>query len=123
MMSFGKRGKGEGEFNHCWSARLDSEGCLWVVDRDNHRIQKFDTEGNLMFKFGMHGKDESGQGQFDNPSDIAFDRQGCIYVTDEFNYRVQKFDSQGNFVLKFGKSGYGEDEFAHPRGIAIDNEQ
>ena len=62
-------------------------------------MQKFDSEGNFITKWGTPG---SGDGQFTRPGDIAVDSEGNTYVTDQGNNRVQKFDSEGNFITKWG---------------------
>ena len=123
VKTFGSQGIGDGQFNHPLSIKCGPDNSLWVVDRDNHRVQKFDKEGNFLFKFGKFGRDKIRTGCFYNPSDIAFDTQGCVYVTDELNSRVQKFDAQGNFICIFGKTTRKEGELSHPRGIAFDRQQ
>jgi tripartite motif-containing protein 71 len=118
IKSFGKHGKGEGQFDHCWCVKCDPDDNLWVVDRDNNRLQKFDPEGNYLAKIGK--KQTEFGGGFNRPSDLAFDNDGNIFVVDEHNYRVLKFDRQGNFIFRFGKEGKERGQLSDPRGIAID---
>jgi len=66
----------------------DSSGNVYVADTGNHRIQKFDSEGNFLAKWGEQG---SGNGMFNDPEGIAVDGSGNVYVTDQSNHRVQKF--------------------------------
>ena len=67
---------------------LDQQGNLYVADAGNSRIQKLDSQGNLITKWGSYGK---GDGQFNcNPCGLAVDGQGNVYVTDTNNARVQK---------------------------------
>jgi DNA-binding beta-propeller fold protein YncE len=122
VKTFGTHGREDGQFIHCLNIKTGPDGGLWVVDRDNHRVQKFDTNGNFLLNFGKFGRDKDGSGCFDNPSDIAFDSQGFMYVTDELNSRVQKFDSHGNFISIFGKTATKEGILIRPRGIAIDGQ-
>lgn len=91
---------------------------LYVTEAGNNRVQKFDSNGNFLMKFGSGG---TGDGQFQAPKGIAVDSGGNIYVTDFSNHRVQKFDSEGNFLLKFGTSGSGDGQFNQPVSIAIDS--
>jgi len=58
------------------------------VDYGNHRIQKFDSDGNFLAKWGSYGSED---GQFIYPFGIAFDSEGNFYVTERGNHRVQKF--------------------------------
>lgn len=66
-------------------------GDVFVADRNNHRIQKFDFLGNYLSMWGSLG---SGDGQFNNPSGIAVDSSGNVYVSDTYNHRIQVFAPQ-----------------------------
>jgi tripartite motif-containing protein 71 len=83
-----------------------------------HRVQKFDSNGNFITKWGSKG---TGDGQFNGPNDIALDPSGNIYVLDSDNGRVQKFDSNGNFITKWGSGGIGDGQFYGATGIAVDS--
>ena len=60
-----------------------------------HRIQKFDSSGNFITKWGSWGE---GEGQFKNAGGIAVDGSGNVNVVDMGNARVQKFSSEGTFL-------------------------
>ena len=47
LKSWGKRGKGPGEFNTPHSIAADAKGNIYVADRANRRIQVFDGDGNF----------------------------------------------------------------------------
>ena len=47
IKSWGKRGKGPGEFNTPHSIAADAKGNIYVADRFNRRIQVFDGDGNF----------------------------------------------------------------------------
>ena len=97
---------------------IDSNGAVYVADRDNARIQVFDAQGNFLRKWGEFG---SGDGQFGFPSDIAIDSSGRVYVADTGNHRIQVFDAAGNFLRQWGEEGSGDGQFFFPLGIAIDS--
>jgi DNA-binding beta-propeller fold protein YncE len=61
---------------------------VYVVERLNYRVQKFDSNGNFITKWGSEG---DGEGQFDIPEGIAIDSSGNVYVADTHNSRIQKF--------------------------------
>src|SRR5215203_2578166 len=65
---------------------------VFVVDYANIRIQKFDTDGKFIAKWGSKG---SGDGKFRHPHGIAIDSSGSVYVTDMTNLNIQKFTSDG----------------------------
>jgi streptogramin lyase len=72
LKSFGRFGKGRGEFDQPHALAIDSRGRLFVGDRGNNRIQIFDQDGNYLTEWT----------QFSRPSGIAIDRQDTIYVAD-----------------------------------------
>ena len=91
-------------FNDPRGIAIDSSGYVYVADKDNHRIQKFTSNGQFVTKWGSNG---SGDGQFNEPIDIAIDRGGYFYVLERGNNRIQKFTSDGQFVTKWGGWGSG----------------
>jgi len=117
--SFGTNGAGDGQLKTPADVAVDSQGNLWVVDRGNNRIEKFDATGKYLAKFGSLG---SGNGQFNRPTAIAIASNGDLLVTDSGNARVQRFSSAGIYLSKFGSAGTGNGQFAGsgPEGIAID---
>ncbi len=88
---------------------VDSSGNVYVADYGNNRIQKFDSNGNFITKWGSQG---SGDGQFIQLNDVAVDSSGNVYVADYGNNRIQKFDSNGNFITKWGSHGSGDGQFS-----------
>ena len=48
VTAWGKKGTGEGEFNIPHSIVIDSRDRVYVGDRENHRIQIFDTSGRFL---------------------------------------------------------------------------
>ncbi len=113
----GLNGSGDGQLNDPRGIALDSSGNIFVGDHINSRIQKFDSSGNFVSKFGSSG---TGDGQFGRPEGVAINSSGHIFVADEFRQRIQEFDSAGNFVSKFGSGGIGEGRFSQPKGMALD---
>ncbi len=59
-----------------------------MVDEGNNRIQKFDSNGTFISKWGTPGTSE---GQFEEPTGIAVDSLGNVYVVDRGNSRIQVF--------------------------------
>ena len=72
LKSFGKKGKGRGEFDELHAIALDSHGRVFVGDRGNGLIKIFDAEGNLLDEWK----------QFGRPSGVYIDAADNIYVTD-----------------------------------------
>ena len=114
---FAWRGAEAGKFDTPWGVTTDKSGFLYVSDTTNARIQKFQSDGTPLLKWGRDGGYD---GAFFYPRGIAVDFVGNIYVADEGNHRIQKFDSRGNFLLKWGKEGNGPGQFKSPWGAACD---
>lgn len=106
-------------FNYPWGIAVGPDGSIYVVDTDNHCIQKLDSNGNFITKWGSFGW---GDGQFYYPNSIALGSDGSVYVADTENHRIQKFDSSGTFVRTWGAEGSGNGQFYQPSGIAISSD-
>lgn len=104
---------------------VDAEGNLYVIDGYNHRVQKFDRNGQFLAMWGSKGV---GNGQFKFASgggsggSITIDEQGFVYVLDTDNTRIQKFDGNGQFLNKWGSRGTGNGQFSVPMGVAVDSQ-
>ncbi len=118
LLMWGSGGSGDGQFNFIkeWIAgvAVDSAGNVYVTDAGNYRVQKFDSAGKFLAKWGTEG---SADGQFEEPGGIAVDAAGNVYVVDSRNYSIQKFDSNGNFLLKWGSQGKGAGQFDFSRDL------
>jgi streptogramin lyase len=71
-----------------YGVAVDSSGNIYVADSFNDRIQKFDSVGNFITKWGSGGEEE---GQFFGAYGVAVDSSGNVYVADTGNDRIQKF--------------------------------
>ena len=76
---------------------------VYVADSDNNRIQKFDSDGKFITKWGPEVAG-AGDEQF-SPMYIAVDSSGNVYISDDAN-RIWKLDSNGTFITKWGSNGY-----------------
>jgi sugar lactone lactonase YvrE len=87
-----------GEFDEPLGVAVDSMGNIIAVDTNNHRVQKFSPENELLVIFGEEGEEP---GQLHYPDDIQVDDNDNIYTSDLNGARIQKFDSSGNFIYQF----------------------
>lgn len=97
LAPFGGSGATDGKFNRPQGVAIDSSGNIWVVDKNNNRVQKFDDTGKFLLQFGGSG---STDGKFNDPRGIAVSSNGTVWVSDIGNKRVQAFNSQGVFIRK-----------------------
>jgi len=101
-----------------WGIAIGTNGTWAIADNSKHCVYIYDSEDNLMKRFGSYG---TNSGQFSYPNHLAFDRNNDLYVVDHFNNRVQKFDDQGNYCLRFGGIGSDHGRLHGPLGITTDN--
>jgi len=116
--SFGSKGSANGQFLHPAESVVDAEGNLWVVDKENCRVEEFDPEGNYLFQFGEEGS-EPGQFSGLGPESIAIDTEGNLWVADTYNGRLQEFDQEGNLIQIVGSYGSEPGQLGEPTGIDI----
>ena len=72
LKTWGKKGTGVSEFDCPHTLAFDSQGRLFVGDRQNNRIQIFDQDGHFIAEWK----------QFGRPSGIYIDKNDVIYVAD-----------------------------------------
>ena len=81
-----------------WAVRIDSGGNVYMVDGgdqstfwpDRARIQKIDSEANILASFGSYGTEP---GQFIWPHTIALGQGGALYIGEvSTGMRIQKFE-------------------------------
>lgn len=102
----------EGKLLNSWYGLEDSYGIgvaksgnIYVVDKADLSINKFDSTGKLLIKWPI----ESGQY---GPADVSVDDQENVYVSlqnPQLRY-VEKFDSEGIFLGAWGNHGNGDGE-------------
>jgi len=115
ILSIGGNGTNHGMFISPHDIAVGADGALFITDTSNHRVQKFDANGQFMAAWGTAGE---GDGQFNQPVGITVDTEGFVYVADTWNHRIQKFDSEGNFIAKWG----GPSVFWAPKDLVVDEE-
>ena len=94
---FGSKGSGPGQFNHPIDVACDSSsGIVYVTDYDNHCVQSFSADGQLIFSFGSKGA-KAKHGHFYPPHGICIDStDSIVYVTDR-KHHVSAFNLRGQF--------------------------
>lgn len=112
-MVLGMRGKaGEGWFDHGYNltlfdqptdVALDEAGNIYVTDKGNARVVKFDSEGHALTHWGKQG---AAPGEFNFPHSIRVDRNNRVYVADRENRRIQVFGPEGELLEIWDHIGY-----------------
>ena len=82
---------------------------VYVCDKNNHRIQRYDKDLNYISQLSTRNDNNSDM-QFGYPLSCTASPQGDLYILDSENKRILKFDVFGKFIQNFG--GYDAGEFA-----------
>jgi DNA-binding beta-propeller fold protein YncE len=117
VRKWGEFGNKPGQLKFPAMIAKDQASNVYVVDQHNHRIQKFDSDGNFILMWGKLG---TAAGDFNYPYGIAIDSKGNVFVSDMNNNRIQKFLPNGEYVSSVGSYGTGDGQLKYPYGIAID---
>jgi len=117
--TFGGPGTEPKAFKTPHGVAVSSTGTVYVADTGNHRVQVFDTLGNVLNVVGEPG---NAAGQFLSPRGLCLSRSGKLYVADSGNHRICVFDTDGAFVREFGGYGDGAGELKRPQGVAVDEQ-
>ena len=116
LFKWGTKGKGPGQFDLPHGIALDAAGRVFVVDRQNARVQVFDGKGNyLQWK----------SPPFVNPQDIAIGTDGAAFVTDIGDFKppdrsgVYVIRLDGSLVGRIGRYGNYDGQFLVAHGVAV----
>ena len=128
LFTWGESGTGEGQFNIVHGLALDSDGWVYVADRENHRVQVFGSDGKFETQWlnlsraaticvsSVTGKELMFVGEYF--AGIASNDIGT-----NLGPRVSIMDLSGNVLARLGTESYGEQKgrFYNPHGIAVDS--
>jgi sugar lactone lactonase YvrE len=99
IKEWGKLGTGPGEFDQPHALAFDSQGRLFVGDRNNNRVQVFDQEGKFISEYK----------QFSRPSGI-FIKGDTLYVADSESESVSRNHDGWKRGIRWGSIKTGKIE-------------
>lgn len=117
LFSFGQQGEQPGEFNAPMGIDVDMRGNIYLADTGNHRIQKFDSNGELLAFNGGFGW---GVDQFQRPMDIFVFSGLDVFVADYENNRIERYDKDLNWIYSIASRQSQEERlyFKYPLAFA-----
>jgi DNA-binding beta-propeller fold protein YncE len=112
LLSWGEPGGEPGQFRLPHSVRVDKQGLVWIVDRENHRIQIFEANGKFLTQWT----------NLVRPTDLSIGKDDIVYVS-ELSMRVTLFTMDGKLLARWGNPGLKKEEalFLSPHAIAVDS--
>ncbi len=116
-MRSGKPGTAFGELGGPRFAVPDSESRIYVVERDNQRVQWLSTAGVAIAAFGV-----GDPAPFDQPEGIARERSGVLYVTNASasSGALRAYDRRGLLLGEIAGPGSAPGRLSEPRGLLRD---
>lgn len=91
---------------------------VYVSDKNNHRIQRFDKDLNFISELSTRENDRSEE-RFGFPLGCVTSGQGDLFILDSENKRVLKFDLFGNFIQTLGGIDAGIYTLSNPTKLAV----
>ena len=127
LLSWGESGSDPGQFNLVHSVCTDKDGLVYVADRENHRIQIFDSNGKYRTQWNnMH-----------RPCGLYIDsnRDGLCYIGEigpglpinkdypNLGLCISIYNLEGERLARLGDIRTGEkpNQFWAPHGVAMDS--
>ena len=108
LTSWGGKGTGPGQFDVAHGAAIDAKGLLWVMDRENQRIQVFDGDGTFVREMKYKGL----------PCSVAIGRDR-VYMVNGFAGQLVQLDLAGKVLAATGRPGKALGEFGEAHFLAI----
>jgi DNA-binding beta-propeller fold protein YncE len=91
---------------------------VYVSDKNNHRIQRFDKDLNFISLLYTRESDNSAE-RFGYPLSAVTSNQGDLFILDSENKRILKFDLFGHFILNFGGFDGGSYALRNPKQMVV----
>jgi len=108
ITSWGGKGTGPGQFDVAHGVAVDAQGMVWVMDRENQRIQIFDSNGTFVRQTKYSGL----------PCSVDISSE-YIYMVNGYAGQVVQLDLSGKVLAAVGKPGTGLGEFGEAHSIAV----
>jgi len=118
LFSWGEPGRDTGQFRLPHNIWVDMQDRVWVVDRENSRIQIFNARGKFLAQWT----------DVVRPNDIFIDNYQVVYISelghaDGVGPRVSLFTIDGSLLSRWGNEDKDPetDLFIAPHAIAVDS--
>ena len=127
LFSWGESGTGPGQFNIAHNVCTDKDGWVYVADRENHRIQVFDSNGKFETQWVNMAKPCGMYIDQDGEQRVYVAELGAALGANDQAYglgpRVSIMDTDGNVLARLGDGPEGEEpgRFVAPHGICVDS--
>jgi DNA-binding beta-propeller fold protein YncE len=107
---WGSRGTGPGQFFAAHSIEIDDNDMLYVADRENFRIELFNTDGTFQSEWKYNAM----------VCGIYLHDDGFMYITTGFDGEFAKLDMTGKLLGSLGSPGNGNGQFGEAHYLVLD---
>jgi len=113
LFSWGEPGAGPSQFRLPHNIWVDKRERVWIPDRENSRIQIFDSEGKLLDMWIDQIR----------PTDLFIDDEDTVYICDLAD-RVNIYTIDGKLLSQWAAEGTVREKalFTAPHAIAVDSQ-
>lgn len=101
IKTWGGKGTGPGQFDVSHSIVVDRKGLVHIADRQNRRIQVFDTDGKYVRERKYFGL----------PCGLSINSAGDMYMVSGYAGQIIKLDEHGSPLAATGEAGQGLGKF------------
>jgi peptidylamidoglycolate lyase len=123
LFQWGRKGAKEGEFDTPHALCLDRVGNVYVADRENNRIQAFDSSGMFIQQWA----DDS----FGSMGSVYSSENSKLFTVDDFTFLKIKhrgsdiliLDTAGKVQTRFGRSGAYQGRTTWYHDLVVDSEE
>ncbi len=126
--TWGESGTDEGQLNIVHNIDIDSNGYVYIGDRENHRVQIFDENGNYETQWVNMSRAAAVYIDKRGESDIVYVGEyfagiGSNAIGTDLGPRVSIYQTDGTLLARVGRESYGDESgrFYSPHGIAVDS--
>src|SRR5262245_3590077 len=93
VMEWGKRGKGEGEFDACVGITVGKNDEVYTAEFRNQRVQRFTSDGKFLSTFAIQP----------HAGGLAVDPEGNVYVAHWNSNKVAAYSPSGELLREWGQ--------------------
>lgn len=113
IKQWGSRGSEPGQFAVAHSIKIDANDRLYVADRENQRIQIFDTDGNFVEQWTYNAM----------VCALFLHDDGTFWMTSGFDGELAQIDgSTGKLIGALGSPGAGTGQFGEAHFLTVNGE-
>jgi sugar lactone lactonase YvrE len=108
IKDWGGKGSEPGRFQVAHGIAIDADGLLWVMDRENSRVEVFNQDGGFVREMAYAGL----------PCGVAIGEES-VFMVNGFTGQILKLDLDGNVLAAMGRPGTNPGEFGEAHYIAV----